>query len=122
MTVFTITVSDITKTVQSLATLLAGGTIAGYSIAPSIASKSVLGAPGVLTQAQYISLQSSYQNGTKKIYKGDENVKTDGTCQAKEMAAGDVDVMTAGLYALSLNEIYITASANGAICNVEVHY
>jgi hypothetical protein len=120
MTGATITVTDITKAAQSLLSLLSKGSQPGYTVAPaagfaSYSSWSIMG------DVSYCSIQSSPSNSAT-VYKGDEFVATDGSRQCKEMQAGDVDVIQAKDRAVHLGEIYITASANGAKVNVEIHY
>jgi hypothetical protein len=78
--------------------------------------------PILIASVTYLSIQASYTNAGTIVYKGNAGVKTDGTCQAKELAAGDTDVQQAPDYSTNLNDIYITASANGAVVNVEVHH
>jgi len=118
MTSATITVTDITQKPLSLQNLLKNGTAAGpgYTVKPA----GGIGALAVLGEMSYCSVQSSPGN-TATVYKGDENVKTDGSWQSKEMQPGDVDVIQSYARAVSLHEIFITASANGAKINVEIH-
>jgi hypothetical protein len=118
----TITITDITKPVQNLYTLLSQGSQPGYTVAPAAGFQ-----PSNLTQSQvsavaYLSVQASYLNAGTIVYKGDENVKSDGSRQSKELAAGDTDVQQAYSYSTYLYEIYLSASANGARINVEIHY
>jgi hypothetical protein len=118
----TITITDRTQTPQNLYTLITKGSQTGYTVAPAAGI-----APSNLTQSQtgcvsYLSIQASYKNGGTTVYKGDENVKNDGSRQAKELNAGDTDVQQAYSYSTNLNEIYLTASANAAVVNVEFHY
>src|SRR5208282_2095486 len=115
----TITISDITKPAQSLAALLSQGSLPGYTVAPP---GGIIPALTLINGVSYLSCQASYTNGTQTVYKGDENTKTDGTRQGKEMEAGDTDVQQAYPYTVNLNEIYLRASANGAVVNVEIHY
>src|ERR1700734_1494143 len=118
LAVATITITDNTKTPQSLYNLLTQPNLPGYTVVPSPPSSPNV--PTLTASVCYLSIQASYTNSAT-IYKGDSGVKTDGTRQAKEMFPGDVDVQQAVQYSVNLNEIYITASANGGKVNVEVH-
>src|SRR5437762_14039334 len=103
----TITISDNTKTPQNLLTLLGKGNQTAYTVVPASGLSGLTTLGGV----SYVSVQSSYGNGGTIVYEGDENVKTDGTRQGKELQAGDVDVHQANPMSTHLAEIYITASA-----------
>jgi hypothetical protein len=116
----TITVTDITKTPQNLATLLAGGTLpSGYSIVPTkgIAPPALIG-----STVAYLSIQADPSNGGTNVYKGDENVANNDSCQGKVLTAGATDVQQMYPMTVNLNEIYLTASANNAKINIEVHW
>ena len=115
----TITVTDITKTPRSLQDILSKGSGGGYTVVPSAGSTVAL---SFIAGCSYLSVQASYKNGAAIVYKGDDNVKTDGSRQSKELSAGDTDVQQAYPYSVNLNEIFLTASANNAVINVEVHY
>lgn len=115
----TIVISDITQPAQNLFTLLTKGSQPGYTVAPAAGNTPAI---SMIGSVAYLSLQASYTNGAAIVYKGDENTKTDGSRQAKEMLAGDTDVQQAYSYSTNLNEIYLRASANGARINVEYHY
>jgi hypothetical protein len=115
----TITVTDITQKPRNLYDLLSTGSGAGYTVAPAVGIFPKLTIIGCVA---YLSIQASYTNGGTVVYKGDEDVKTDGSRQAKELHAGDTDVQQAYSYSVYLGEVYLTAGANGAIINVEVHY
>ncbi len=127
----TITVTDITKTPQSLQALLgqsmqpqanpSGNTltgVAGYSVIVSGAGHGFALQSGV----SYLSIQFSNKNSGMKGYVGDEGVKTDGTFQGKELLPGDVDVHQAYSYSVHLGEIFLAADTNNAVFNVEIHY
>ena len=118
LAVATITITDNTQKPQNLYDLLTKANLAGYSVVPPPAVSANV--PTLIASVCYLSIQASYANAAT-IYKGDSGVKTDGTRQAKEMLPGDTDVQQAVQYAVNLNEIYITASANGGKVNVEVH-
>lgn len=118
MPAITITVTDITKPVQSIGTLASKGSQPGYTVAPAIGVTTAISA---IFSVSYLSIQASYTNGATIGYKGDSNVKTDGSLQAKELLAGDTDVQQAFQYSTNINEIYLTASANGEKFNVEYH-
>jgi hypothetical protein len=115
----TITVTDITQTPRNLSDLLQNGSGKGYTVVPS---SGIFKPLTIINAVAYLSIQASYTNGGTIVYKGDEDVKTDGSRQAKELHAGDTDVQQAYSYSVYLGEVYLTASANGAIINVEVHY
>jgi|SRR5271157_984135 len=115
----TITVADYTKPAQNLFNLLSQGNLTGYTVVPS---GGVMPALTAIASVSYLSIQASYKNGSVVIYKGDENTANDGTRQGKEMLAGDTDVGQAYPYTVNLNEIFIRASANGGIVNVEIHF
>lgn len=119
MAVATITITDVTQPPQSIYNLLTKQNLAGYTVVPIPPSTPAV--PTLTASVCYLSLQASYGNTTQTVYKGDSGVKTDGSRQAKEMLAGDTDVQQAVQYSVNLNEIYITASANGAKVNVESH-
>ena len=114
----TITLTDYTAAAQSLLTLLGKGSQTGYTVAPA-AGSGELQTPG---QCVYLSIQSSPSNGATVVYKGDSSTANDGSRQAKELLAGDVDVMQAAPYVVHLGEVFIRASANNAKVNVEVRY
>lgn len=115
----TITVTDITQKPRNLYDLLSTGSGAGYTVAPA---GGIFAPLTIIGSVAYLSIQASYLNGAAIIYKGDEDVKTDGSRQAKELRPGDTDVQQAYSYSVYLGEIYMTASVNGGIFNVEVHY
>lgn len=115
----TITVTDITQKPRSLSDLLQNGSGAGYTVAPT---GGIFKPINAINAVAYLSIQASYTNGGTTVYKGDEDVKTDGSRQAKELKPGDTDVQQAYSYSVHLGEIFLTANANGAIINVEVHY
>ncbi len=115
----TITVTDITKTPRNLYDLLSNGSGNGYTVAPT---KGIFAPLTIIGSVAYLSIQASYNNGSTIIYKGDESVANNGTRQAKELKAGDTDVQQAYSYSVNLNEVFLTASANGGVVNVEVHY
>lgn len=114
----TITVTDITKTPRNLSDLLSNGSGGGYTVVPA---KGIFTPLTITATVSYLSIQASYTNGGTIVYKGDENVKNNGTRQGKELLAGDTDVQQASPYIVNLNEVFLMASANGAIINVEVH-
>jgi hypothetical protein len=114
----TITVTDNTQSPRNLYDLLSTGSGKGYTVVPSAG---IFPALTIISTVSYISIQASYKNGSAVVYKGDEKVKNDGTRQGKEMVAGDTDVEQAYPSSASLLDIYLTASANGAVINVEVH-
>lgn len=131
----TITVTDITQKPQNLMTLLSQGNQPGYTVVPAggisgkttgggLAGDSALPATvGMIGSVSYLSIQASVTNsGGQTIYKGDENVATNGSCQGKELAAGTIDAIQGMERAVNLAEVYVTASANGAKFNVEWHY
>jgi hypothetical protein len=119
MTSATVTITNINATPRNLFDLLTNGTGNGYTVVPATGPfLPINGIAGV----SYCSVQSSYTNGGVTVYKGDEKVANNGTRQSKEMQPGDTDVMQASMYSVNLNEIFLMASANGAIINVEVHY
>lgn len=115
----TITITDITQPGRSLYDLLTTGSGTGYTVSPAAGIKREISMVGGVS---YLSLQASYLNGAAIVFKGDENTATDGSRQAKEMAAGDTDVSQAYPYSVNLQEIYLRASANNAKINVEIHY
>src|SRR5271169_7217402 len=119
MSIATVTITDITQTPQSLFSLLTKGTQAGYTVAPA---GGVTPSLTLIAGVIYMSIQASYTNGGAIVYRGDANVKTDGSRQAKELLAGDTDVMQLYPIVINLNQIYITASANGAKVNIEAHH
>lgn len=120
----TITITDITQKAQNLLTLLqnagSGGTgTSGYSVK----SKAPFNALDVLGGVAYVSLQNSNSSPNGSIlYEGDEGVLTNGTLQGKELLPGDVDVHQAYPNTDNLAQIYITASVNGVIVNVQWSY
>ena len=120
MAVATITITDITQKPLNLYTLLTQNSTPGYTVVPAAPLSANI--PGMVAGVAYLSVQASYNNGGTVVYKGDANVKTDGSRQAKEMVAGDTDVSQAYPFTVNLNEIYITASANGAKVNLEAHH
>lgn len=120
MTSATITITDITQPVASLHKLLENGNLNGANPGYTVAPAGGFGKLVTWGDVSYCSLQSSPSN-TATVYKGDENVKTNGTLQSKEMQPGDVDVIQSYSRAVSLHEIYITAQADGAKVNVEIH-
>src|SRR6267154_598435 len=115
----TITITDITKPAQSLYTLLSVGSQPGYTVSPA---GGIFPAISIIGSVSYLSVQASPTNSTQTVYKGDENTKTDGSLQGKEMAAGSTDVIQAYPHQVDLNTTFLRASANGAKINVEVHY
>lgn len=117
----TITITDITQTPQSIYNLLTKPSLPGYTVVPAVPATPTPTVPILTASVTYLSIQASYTNGSKVVYKGDQGVKTDGSRQSKELIAGDTDVQQAVQYSVNLNVIYITASANGAIVNVESH-
>lgn len=119
MTTATITVIDYTQPAQSLFTLLSQGSKPGYTVVPT---GGIAPALTMIGDVSYLSIQASYGNSGQVVYKGDENTQNDGTRQGKELRAGDTDVMQAYPKSVNLNEVYLRASANGAIVNVEIHY
>ncbi len=116
----TVTITDNTKPVQSLYTLLSSGSQAGYTVAPSPVKATSL---TFQARVRYLSIQASVANSNSTyIYTGDENLKADGTCQGKELSPGTIDVDQCDQNAVHLGEIFITASQNGLKANIEVHW
>lgn len=118
----TVTITDITQKPQSIYNLitLPSTSLPGYTVVPSAPAN-----PNVATliaSVNYLSLQASYTNAGGIVYKGDQGVKTDGSRQSKELAAGDTDVQQAYSYSTNLNQIYLTANTNGMKVNVEYHH
>lgn len=115
----TITVADYTKPAQNLFNLLSQGNLTGYTVVPTTG---IMPALTAIANVSYLSIQASYKNGSIVLYKGDENTANDGSRQGKEMLAGDTDVSQAYPYSVNLNEIFVRASANGGVFNVEIHF
>jgi hypothetical protein len=120
MATLTVTVTDITQPVPSLYTLATQGSQTGYTCVPSSPPET----PALTENAEvaYLSVQASNLNGAKVVYKGDRSVLANGTRQGLELEAGQVNVMMMYPRVGNLNQIYVTASANGAIFNVEWHH
>jgi len=119
MACVTITITDTTQPAQNLLTLLQKGSAPGYTVQSS--GQGSLGASlSTIGEVSYLSIQSSPRN-SNTVYKGDENVKNNGTWQGKEMQPGDVDVQQGYPRAIYLGEVFLAAAANGAIINVEYH-
>jgi len=117
----TITFTDITQPALDLYTLLTASTTPGYSVAQS---KNVQ-QPTISTIARvsYLSIQASPRNaGSQYVYKGGPDLHNDGSAQGKELAAGIIDVIQGFYDEVHLSQVYLRASVNGLIANVEWYY
>lgn len=115
----TITFTDITQPALDLWTLLTSASTPGYTVVQP-AKPSTLSAFG---RVSYLSIQASPRNaGSQYVYKGGPDMASDGSKQGKELAAGIIDVMQ-GIYdEAHLSQIYLRASQNNLIANVEWYY
>jgi len=117
----TITFTDITQPALDLYTLLTAASTPGYTVAQSQNNKQ----PTISTVARvsYLSVQASPRNaGSQYVYKGGPDLANDGSKQGKELAAGIIDVMQGIHDEAHLSQIYLRASQNGLIANVEWYY
>ena len=112
----TVTITDHTKPARNLYDLATNGSGTGYTVVGGLSPLNI-GA-----SVCYLSIQASYGNSSTIIYKGNASVANDGSAQEKEMQAGDVDVQQAVQFSVSLNEIYVRASADNGKFNVESHH
>ncbi len=111
----TVTISDHTKPARSIYDLAVNGSGNGYTVTGSLPALSPA------ASVCYLSIQAAVGNSSTIVYKGGSDVKNDGTRQAKALAAGNVDVQQAVQYSVNLNQIYLAASGDGAVVNVEWH-
>jgi len=113
----TITITDTTQAVQNLYTLaFTSPAPTGYTVVLNDVSASL---PGIAT-LDYLAISASYSNGGNIGYVGGSKTKADGSNQARELAAGDVLQYQKGYSpTISLQSIYLSASANTTKFNVE---
>lgn len=113
----TITINSPAKALDLMTLLTKGG--AGYTVAPT----GVMNDTNQGARCSYLSVQASPINGTSTyVYKGDSNVRSDGTCQGKELTPGTIDVQHSVYNSVHLGEIFLNASAAGLKANIEVHW
>ena len=117
----TITFTDITQPGLDLYTLLTAASTPGYSVAQSQGNQQ--SSLSTLGRVSYLSIQASPRNaGSQYVYRGGSDMSNNGAKQGKELAAGVIDVMQ-GIYdEAHLSQIYLRASQNGLIANVEWFY
>lgn len=114
----TITFTDITQPALDLFTLLTAASTPGYTVTGGQQQ-----AMTVLSRVSYLSIQASPRNANSQyVYKGDRDTGNAGTRQGKELAAGIIDTIQGIENAAYLNQIYLRASQNGLIANVEWYY
>lgn len=112
----TIRITDYTAAAQNLDTLAHQGSQTGYTVVRSDTG----GTLPAVSAIDFLSIQASYSNGGTLVYVGGSNVKNDGTCQARELFAGDTDQRQRGFQPIgNLSQWFIRANANSAIINVE---
>ncbi len=109
----TVTFTAITSGPFNLATLFKGGTQTGVTITPTTPTKPP-------SNPNYLSVQGDPANSTAFIVVGDSQITSAGAPGGKRLAAGIVDVMQ-GPSTMPLAQRWITASANGAIANIEAY-
>jgi hypothetical protein len=113
---FTVTVTDHTKPGQDLYDLMvsgAGGTLAGYTVKGGAQALSGFGACG------YRSIQVD-SGSPGSVYVGDANTANDGTQQGLIIAPGDVWDRDNYGSPMSLQGVYVRASADSTVFNVMV--
>ena len=109
----TVTFTAIASGPFNLAKLFAGGTQTGVTITPTTPTKPP-SKPNLLT------VQADPGNGTAFIVVGDSQITSAGAPAGKRLAAGVIDAMQ-GPSTMPLVQRWITASANGAIANIEAY-
>lgn len=117
----TITFTDISQPGLDLLTLLTASSTPGYTV---VQSKGVQ-QPSLNTQGRvsYLSIQASPRNaGSQYVYRGGPDMGNAGTSQGKELAAGVIDVMQGTTDEVHLSQVYLRASQNALIANVEWFY
>lgn len=96
-------------------TLFQGGTIAGATLAPT--TPLIPSAP-----SSGLTIQSDPSNGGTSVYYGDQNIGTTGPGEVLDAGSSITKQLppTWSAAATILAKLYIQASANGAIVNLEV--
>lgn len=106
----TVTITDITKGPFSVASLFAGA-VTGTTKTPASPNP-------VPKLVSCCTIQNDPANASANVYYGDKNTKNDGTCQAGSLPPGGSKQYPT-MY-VPLSGIYIQASSNGTLVNVEV--
>lgn len=109
----TVTITDITKGPFQLSALFTGSQL-GATVTPAV--------PNLVPKREAsLTIQNDPNNGGGTVYYGDNNTRNDGTCQGVTLPQGasvEKDLLVSA--AEKVTNIYLHASANGAVINVEV--
>ena len=117
----TITFTDINQPGLDLFTLLTAASTPGYTVQQPGGNQQQ--AMSTLGRVSYLSIQASPRNaGSQYVYRGGPDMSNNGVKQGKELAAGIIDVIQGIHDEVHLSQVYLRASVNGLIANVEWYY